>query len=137
MRGLACVLMFQTHCYDSWLSPSARGGSFYRWSQLGGTLPAPLFLFLAVIFRDVIIVIGAILYEVVTHKLEMRPTLTSKATTFLQIALVLVTLVDPLLALPGWLKPAVIWLTFAFTCISGVQYMLLWTIKAGRPKEKD
>ncbi len=47
MRGLACVLMFQTHCYDSWLSPSARGGSFYRWSQLGGTLPAPLFLFLA------------------------------------------------------------------------------------------
>jgi uncharacterized membrane protein len=47
MRGFACLLMFQTHCYDSWLSPSARSGSFYRWSQLGGTLPAPLFLFLA------------------------------------------------------------------------------------------
>ncbi len=47
MRGLACVLMFQTHCYDSWLSPAARSGSFYRWSQLCGTLPAPLFLFLA------------------------------------------------------------------------------------------
>jgi uncharacterized membrane protein len=47
MRGLACLLMFQTHCYDSWLSPTARSGSFYRWSQLGGTLPAPLFLFLA------------------------------------------------------------------------------------------
>jgi uncharacterized membrane protein len=47
MRGLACLLMFQTHCYDSWLSPSARSGSFFRWSQLGGTLPAPLFLFLA------------------------------------------------------------------------------------------
>lgn len=39
--------MFQTHCYDSWLGPTARSGSFYRWSQLGGTLPAPLFLFLA------------------------------------------------------------------------------------------
>jgi uncharacterized membrane protein len=47
MRGLACVLMFQTHCYDSWLSGAARKGAFYRWSQLGGTLPAPLFLFLA------------------------------------------------------------------------------------------
>ena len=47
MRGLACVLMFQTHCYDSWLSDTARSGQFYRWSQLGGTLPAPLFLFLA------------------------------------------------------------------------------------------
>ncbi|HEV2170399.1 MAG TPA: heparan-alpha-glucosaminide N-acetyltransferase domain-containing protein, partial [Candidatus Binatus sp.] len=47
MRGLACLLMFQTHCYDSWLSPSARQSHFFKWSQLIGTLPAPLFLFLA------------------------------------------------------------------------------------------
>ncbi len=47
MRGLACLLMFQTHCYDSWLSPTARNSKFFMWSQLGGTLPAPLFLFLA------------------------------------------------------------------------------------------
>ncbi|MBZ5528752.1 MAG: DUF1624 domain-containing protein [Acidobacteriia bacterium] len=47
MRGLACLLMFQTHCYDSWLSPAARKSSFFSWSQLGGTLPAPLFIFLA------------------------------------------------------------------------------------------
>jgi len=48
MRGLACVLMFQTHCYDSWLSPEARkSSSLIAWSQLGGTLPAPLFVFLA------------------------------------------------------------------------------------------
>ncbi len=48
MRGLACVLMFQTHCYDSWLSPEARkSSSLITWSQLGGTLPAPLFVFLA------------------------------------------------------------------------------------------
>jgi uncharacterized membrane protein len=56
MRGLACVVMFQTHCYDSWLSPQARSGSLYRWSQLLGTLPAPLFLFLAGI--SVTLVIG-------------------------------------------------------------------------------
>ena len=47
MRGLACVLMFQTHCYDSWLGGDARNSKFFMWSQLGGTLPAPLFLFLA------------------------------------------------------------------------------------------
>jgi uncharacterized membrane protein len=47
MRGLACVLMFQTHCYDSWLGGAARNSTFFMWSQLGGTLPAPLFLFLA------------------------------------------------------------------------------------------
>jgi uncharacterized membrane protein len=47
MRGLACVLMFQTHCYDSWLGGAARDTKFLQLSQLGGTLPAPLFLFLA------------------------------------------------------------------------------------------
>ncbi len=47
MRGLACVLMFQTHCYDAWLNDNARRSRFFVWSQLGGTFPAPLFLFLA------------------------------------------------------------------------------------------
>lgn len=47
MRGLACLLMFQTHCYDSWLSPAARETRFFMYSQLLGTFPAPLFLFLA------------------------------------------------------------------------------------------
>jgi uncharacterized membrane protein len=47
MRGLAVLLMFQTHCYASWLTPEARKTSLFMWSQLGGTLPAPLFVFLA------------------------------------------------------------------------------------------
>jgi uncharacterized membrane protein len=47
MRGFACLVMFQTHCYDAWLNESARHSRFFWWSQLGGTLPAPLFLFLA------------------------------------------------------------------------------------------
>jgi uncharacterized membrane protein len=61
MRGLACVLMFQTHCYDSWLSPGARQGRFFVVSQLGGTFPAPLFLFLA-----------GISFALVTEKLWKR-----------------------------------------------------------------
>jgi uncharacterized membrane protein len=55
MRGLACLLMFQTHCYDAWLGGEARKGSFLMWSQLGGTLPAPLFLFLAGVAFSLII----------------------------------------------------------------------------------
>jgi uncharacterized membrane protein len=47
MRGLACVLMFQTHCYDSWLSAEARQSRFFMWSQTGGMLPAPIFIFVA------------------------------------------------------------------------------------------
>ena len=61
MRGLACVLMFQTHCYDSWLSGAARKTTFFMWSQLGGTLPAPLFLFLA-----------GISFALVTDKLRQK-----------------------------------------------------------------
>jgi uncharacterized membrane protein len=47
MRGLACVLMFQAHCYNSWLNADARKTEFYRFSQALATLPAPLFIFLA------------------------------------------------------------------------------------------
>jgi uncharacterized membrane protein len=47
MRGLACVLMFQTHCYDAWLGGEARNTWFLKTSQVLGTAPAPLFLFLA------------------------------------------------------------------------------------------
>ncbi|MBZ5690092.1 MAG: DUF1624 domain-containing protein [Acidobacteriia bacterium] len=47
MRGLACLLMFQTHCYDAWLGGSTRQSRFFMYSQLLGTFPAPLFLFLA------------------------------------------------------------------------------------------
>jgi uncharacterized membrane protein len=39
--------MFQTHCYDAWLGGDARNSDFLKGSQILGTLPAPLFLFLA------------------------------------------------------------------------------------------
>jgi uncharacterized membrane protein len=61
MRGLACVLMFQTHCYDSWLGGTARQSRFFMYSQLGGTFPAPLFLFLA-----------GISFALVTEKLRQK-----------------------------------------------------------------
>ncbi|HEX3104808.1 MAG TPA: heparan-alpha-glucosaminide N-acetyltransferase domain-containing protein [Terriglobales bacterium] len=55
LRGLACVLMFQTHCYDAWLGGQARDSKVFTWSQLGGTFPAPLFLFLAGISFAIVI----------------------------------------------------------------------------------
>lgn len=47
LRGFACFGMFEVHCYDAWLRDSARNGSFFGWSQFSGTIPAPLFVFLA------------------------------------------------------------------------------------------
>jgi len=63
MRGLACVLMFQTHCYDSWLRLDLHNTTLYGWSQLGGTLPAPLFIFLA-----------GVSFALVTEKLREKGT---------------------------------------------------------------
>lgn len=39
--------MFQTHCYDAWLGGAGRNSKFFIWSQMLGTFPAPLFLFLS------------------------------------------------------------------------------------------
>src|SRR6266536_6204097 len=47
--------MFQTHCYDAWLGGAARNSTFFMWSQLGGTFPAPLFLFLAGISFSIVV----------------------------------------------------------------------------------
>lgn len=47
MRGLAVVIMIQTHTIDSWLDPALKGGWLFRHSQLLGSFPAPCFLFLA------------------------------------------------------------------------------------------
>lgn len=46
LRGFAVLLMLQTHAYDAWLREELRTTEFFRWSQLVGGFPAPLFLFL-------------------------------------------------------------------------------------------
>jgi uncharacterized membrane protein len=72
MRGLACVLMFQTHCYDAWLGGDARTGRFLKGSQLLGTLPAPIFLFLA-----------GLSFALVTDKLIRKSLTPSEITRFM------------------------------------------------------
>jgi uncharacterized membrane protein len=47
LRGFAVVGMFEVHCYDAWLGGSARQSAFFHWTQLSGTVPAPLFILLA------------------------------------------------------------------------------------------
>jgi uncharacterized membrane protein len=46
-RGLACVLMFQTHAYDSWTEGAWRNNNFWWVSRHLGGFPSRLFLFLA------------------------------------------------------------------------------------------
>jgi len=90
----------------------------------------PLFIFLAVIFRDAIIIFGALAYEMVTRQLTMEPSLISKATTFMQILYVSLLLLHMATPISIMLIHTVMWLAFALTCMSGVHYMVTWTRKA-------
>jgi uncharacterized membrane protein len=47
LRGVACLIMFQSHCYDAWLGGAARETEFFHWTRFSGIVPAPVFLFLA------------------------------------------------------------------------------------------
>jgi len=90
----------------------------------------PLFVFLAVVFRDAIIIGGAALYELVTRRLRMEPTFLSKTTTTVQIIYVLLALLHMAYGFPDLLMQLAVWMTFGITVASGVQYMVLWTLKA-------
>ncbi len=46
LRGLAVVLMIQTHLYDSWVSPAAKLTGAFWWTRYLGGVPSRLFLLL-------------------------------------------------------------------------------------------
>jgi len=96
----------------------------------------PLFVFLAIIFRDLIIVLGAITYEIVTHRLTMQPSFISKATTFIQIVYVVLLLLNMAMVIPAILLQTAMWLTFMLTCTSGLHYLVSWTGKAAKQEKK-
>lgn len=46
LRGLAVLLMIQTHLYDSWCDKAAKATAFYAWTRFVGGIPSRLFLLL-------------------------------------------------------------------------------------------
>jgi uncharacterized membrane protein len=46
LRGLAVVLMIQTHLYDAWCNAAAKATEVYAWSRYLGGLPSRMFLLL-------------------------------------------------------------------------------------------
>lgn len=91
----------------------------------------PLWLVVLVVGRDVVILGGATVWQLRFGRLEAAPTLVSKATTFMQIVLVLSVLAQLALggAPAGWLI-ALIALTSLLTLLSGLDYVLRWSAKA-------
>jgi cardiolipin synthase len=92
----------------------------------------PEWLTWLVVGRDVVIVAGAIAYHNLIGRIHAQPTLFSKLTTCIQITYVLAQLVNlsTWFSLPHvWLR-FLIWMAAIATFASGLQYVVVWSVKA-------
>lgn len=95
----------------------------------------PLWVTLAILVRDTIIVLGALSYRGMAGHIEIHPTWLGKthmAAEFTLLALVLGGLAG-LLVLEDWRMPLFA-AVFAIAVISGVQYVWIWGAKARRER---
>ncbi|MBL4614488.1 MAG: CDP-alcohol phosphatidyltransferase family protein [Magnetovibrio sp.] len=99
--------------------------SVYITLGIAGVLPN--WLVILVVFRDLMIVGGALLFETMTHSLTMQPLMVSKVNTVLQIVLAAAVMANAGygIELDGGLDALVI-LTAMATIISGLAYAVVW-----------
>ena len=93
----------------------------------------PVWLMIAVLLRDILIMGGALAYKRATGRLEMSPLPISKLNTTVQLSLVLAILAK--VSGVDWLSallPLLVWLTLATTLASGIQYVWVWSRRARR-----
>ncbi len=90
-----------------------------------GLLPG--WLVAAVILRDLVIVVGALAYHFVTHRLEMCPTWISKINTVAQIVLAVAVIADQFLVMTDLIADALMFIVLATTVASGLHYVLEWS----------
>ena len=87
----------------------------------------PLWVFLIVVVRDLVIVTGALLLRLLRNRREFVPSMLGKVSTFFQIVLALLAVVYA--AFPyeviQWLKVTGVVLTAIFTLLSGISYVRL------------
>lgn len=98
------------------------------YATLGYTDNLPSWLVILVVFRDVIIIGGAVLLHIFNENVRMSPLFISKANTAAQIVLVVVVLAElgVGLALDDMAKSALIYLVAATTIASGGAYVFGW-----------
>jgi cardiolipin synthase len=90
----------------------------------------PWWLVLLVIFRDVLIVAGAMAYQHVTRDLQIKPLMVSKVNTTMQIILVVFVLfrvANPDIVIAGTWLTGLIWITGLTTFVSGFAYVWHWS----------
>lgn len=91
----------------------------------------PVWLLIAVVTRDLVIVFGAGLYQWRVGNFVASPTIVSKLNSVLQLLYVLTTLSWLVFAMPGHeAVDALAWFVLATTLFSGFDYVIRWTKRA-------
>jgi cardiolipin synthase len=87
----------------------------------------PSWLTVIVVTRDIIILIGFLMFFLTNHRPKMGPSLVSKITTFFQISTILLFLVSEYYSIPRLLYNFAIYGVLLFTILSGIHYIFVGT----------
>jgi cardiolipin synthase (CMP-forming) len=91
----------------------------------------PLWLMVAAVARDGIIVLGALLYRLCLGPLAMRPSVISKFNTLCQVAFIMAVIGKEEFSLPpAWAVVVLGALVFVTTVVSGIDYVLIYGRRA-------
>lgn len=89
-------------------------------------------LVILIVFRDLLIIGGALLYAMLSGALRMQPLFISKLNTALQILLAAMLLAKAGFAIGDGLTEALVHAVAATTILSGAAYVVKWGFKAAR-----
>lgn len=98
---------------------------------LGALGQVALWLVILIVFRDLLIIGGAILFHTLTRSLTMEPLMVSKTNTAAQILLASAVLAELGFGLPlGPVVQVLVYVTTATTVVSGAAYVIKWGHRA-------
>ena len=82
----------------------------------------PGWLAVIVISRDILILLGVVVFAMADISIEIRPRITSKCTTVFQMLTIFFLLLDPKIPGADMIKSILYWLTAGLTILSGLHY---------------
>jgi cardiolipin synthase len=98
----------------------------------------PVWLVIMVVFRDALIVGGALLFHTLTQSLTMKPLMISKLNTTAQLSLAVVVLGSAAFGLDDMaVRQILVYVVAATTLASGFAYVVGWTRRASEMEVTD
>jgi cardiolipin synthase len=92
---------------------------------------APLWLVASAVARDLVIVVGAVIYRIWFGPLKVRPSVISKLNTLCQVAFILAVVGRERFAVPpAWVIVLLGALVFLTVMVSGIDYLLIYGRRA-------